>query len=114
MIIFLSCKETSLFMLLFIDRNINSTIFWQFNVLTLHKQVIAEFLSVEEAAGIKEAFDMIDTDKKGKINLGELRVGLQKLGHHIPDADLQILMDAVSAHKHILKSLTVSQNVNLA
>lgn len=53
---------------------------------------------MEEAAGIKEAFDMIDTDKKGKINLGELRVGLQKLGHHIPDADLQILMDAVSTH----------------
>lgn len=70
----------------------------QFSVMNKFKKraltVIAEFLSVEEAAGIKEAFDMIDTDKKGKINLGELRVGLQKLGHHIPDADLQILMDA--------------------
>lgn len=97
---------------IFTYRNINSTIFWQFNFLTLHKQVIAEFLSVEEAAGIKEAFGMIDTDKKGKINLGELRVGLQKLGQHIPDADLQILMDAVSTH--ILNSLTAPQNMNLA
>ncbi|XP_019163925.1 PREDICTED: calcium-dependent protein kinase 7-like [Ipomoea nil] len=70
----------------------------QFSVMNKFKKraltVIAEFLSVEEAAGIKEAFDMIDTDKKGKISLGELRVGLQKLGHHIPEADLQILMDS--------------------
>ena len=58
-------------------------------------QVIAEHLSVEEVAGIKEAFDMMDTNKRGKINLEELRTGLQKLGHQIPDADLQILMDAV-------------------
>jgi calcium-dependent protein kinase len=58
--------------------------------------VIAEHLSVEEVAGIKEAFDSMDTGKKGSINLEELRVGLQKLGQHIADADLQILMEAVS------------------
>ncbi|KAJ8574471.1 hypothetical protein K7X08_026276 [Anisodus acutangulus] len=55
-------------------------------------QVIAEFLSAEEVAGMKEAYEMMDTGKKGKINLGELKNGLQKLGHQIPDADLQILM----------------------
>lgn len=58
-------------------------------------QVIAEHLSTEEVAGIKEAFDGMDTGKAGKINLEQLRVGLQKLGHHIADADLQILMEAV-------------------
>lgn len=51
---------------------------------------------MEEVAGIKEAFDMMDTNKRNKINLEELRIGLQKLGHHVPDADLQILMEAVS------------------
>lgn len=58
-------------------------------------QVIAEHLSVEEVAGIKEAFDKMDINKRGKINLEELRIGLQKIGHQIPDADLQILMQAV-------------------
>ncbi|XP_021728997.1 calcium-dependent protein kinase 8-like [Chenopodium quinoa] len=70
----------------------------QFSVMNKLKKkalkVIAEHLSTEEVAGIKEAFDAMDTGKTGKINLEQLRVGLQKLGHHIPDADLQILMDA--------------------
>ena len=59
-------------------------------------QVIAEHLSGDEVAGIKEAFDMMDTNKRNKINLEELRVGLAKLGHSIPDPDLEILMEAVS------------------
>ncbi|GMH11479.1 hypothetical protein Nepgr_013320 [Nepenthes gracilis] len=57
-------------------------------------RVIAEHLSVEEVAGIKEAFDMMDTDKRGKINLEILRTGLRKLGQQVADADLQILMEA--------------------
>ncbi|XP_050223865.1 calcium-dependent protein kinase 8-like [Mercurialis annua] len=70
----------------------------QFSVMNKLKKralrVIAEHLSVEEVAGLKEAFDMMDTSKRGKINLEELKIGLQKLGQQIPDADLQILMDA--------------------
>lgn len=58
--------------------------------------MIAEHLSVEEVAGIKEGFLLMDTSKRGKINADELRTGLHKLGHQIPDADLQILMEAVS------------------
>ncbi|KAH9802984.1 calcium-dependent protein kinase 8 [Citrus sinensis] len=58
--------------------------------------VVAEFLSVEEVAGLKEAFEMMDTNKRGKINLEELRLGLLKGGQNIPEADLQILMDAIS------------------
>ncbi|KAJ8449468.1 hypothetical protein Cgig2_002265 [Carnegiea gigantea] len=57
-------------------------------------KVIAEHLSVEEVAGIKEAFDMMDAGKKGKIHMEELKAGLHKLGHQIADADLQILMEA--------------------
>ncbi|MFQ6631728.1 hypothetical protein Gotur_010052 [Gossypium turneri] len=70
----------------------------QFSVMNKLKKralrVIAEHLSVEEVAGIKEAFDVMDTGKRGKINLEELRMGLQKLGQQIPDADLQILVEA--------------------
>ncbi|CAI8613994.1 unnamed protein product [Vicia faba] len=70
----------------------------QFSVMNKLKKralrVIAEHLSVEEAAGLKEGFKLMDTSNKGKINFDELRVGLHKLGHQIPDADVQILMEA--------------------
>ncbi|XP_038726178.1 calcium-dependent protein kinase 8-like [Tripterygium wilfordii] len=70
----------------------------QFSVMNKLKKralrVIAEHLSVEEVAGLKDAFNMMDTGNRGMINLEELRAGLQKLGQKIPDADLQILMEA--------------------
>ncbi|KAG7010274.1 Calcium-dependent protein kinase 8 [Cucurbita argyrosperma subsp. argyrosperma] len=74
----------------------------QFSVMNKLKKralrVIAEHLSVEEVAGIKDAFEMMDVEKRGKINLEELRSGLQKLGQQIPEADLQILMEAAGVH----------------
>ncbi|KAF5447782.1 hypothetical protein F2P56_033305 [Juglans regia] len=70
----------------------------QFSVMNKLKKralrVVAEHLSVEEVAGLKEAFDMMDAGNRGKINLEELRLGLQKLGQQIADVDLQILMEA--------------------
>lgn len=70
----------------------------QFSVMNKLKKkalrVIAEHLSVEEVAGIKEAFNMMDTGKRGKINLEELKNGLHKLGQQVADSDLQILMEA--------------------
>jgi len=70
----------------------------QFSVMNKLKKralrVVAEHLTVEEVAGIKETFGMMDTGNTGKINLEELKTGLQRLGHQIPDADLQILMEA--------------------
>lgn len=70
----------------------------QFSVMNKLKKralgVIAEHLSIEEVAGIKEAFEMMDIGKKGKVNLEELRIGLQNLGQQIPDPDLQILVEA--------------------
>ncbi|QCE05263.1 calcium-dependent protein kinase [Vigna unguiculata] len=75
----------------------------QFSVMNKLKKralrVIAEHLSSEEAAGIKEGFDLMDTGNKGKINIDELREGLQKLGHQIPDADVQILMEVGDSDK---------------
>ncbi|GMP86905.1 hypothetical protein CsSME_00039504 [Camellia sinensis var. sinensis] len=62
-------------------------------------KVIAEHLSVEEVAGIKEGFQLMDTNNRGKINIDELRVGLLKLGHQMPDSDLQILMEAGDVDK---------------
>jgi len=62
---------------------------------------VADHLTGEEVAGIKDAFELMDTGKRGKITLDELRIGLQKLGHQIPDAELQILMDAVSTYSLI-------------
>lgn len=44
---------------------------------------------------MKEGFALMDTGKRGKIGLDELKVGLRKLGHQISDTDLHILMDAV-------------------
>ncbi|GJS25760.1 calcium-dependent protein kinase 7-like protein [Tanacetum coccineum] len=50
-------------------------------------QVIAESLSDEEVAGIRQGFDLMDTKKQGTINITELKAGLQKLGHQIPNSD---------------------------
>nr|XP_043613219.1 calcium-dependent protein kinase 8-like [Erigeron canadensis] len=69
----------------------------QFSMMSkLKKQalrVVAEHLSVDEVAGIREDFRMIDSGNKGKIDIDELRVGLHKLGHQVNDADLQTLME---------------------
>ncbi|KAI3706667.1 hypothetical protein L6452_24564 [Arctium lappa] len=75
----------------------------QFSVMYKLKKralrVVAEHLSVEEMAGMKEEFRMIDTGNKGRVNLEELQIGLPKLGHQINDADLQILMESADVDK---------------
>ncbi|XP_055807373.1 calcium-dependent protein kinase 32-like [Solanum dulcamara] len=62
-------------------------------------RVIAEHLTVDEVAGIKEGFQLMDIGNKGKIDINELRVGLLKLGHQIPESDVQILMDVGDVDK---------------
>ncbi|WOL11686.1 calcium-dependent protein kinase 20 [Canna indica] len=57
-------------------------------------RVVAEYLSTEEVADIKEMFEKMDISQKGSINLEELKIGLRKLGHQVADADVQILMEA--------------------
>ncbi|PON32481.1 Serine/threonine protein kinase [Parasponia andersonii] len=75
----------------------------QFSVMNKLKKralrVIAEHLSVEEVAGIREGFNLMDTSNRGRVNMEELRAGLHKLGHQIPDADVQILMEAGDVDK---------------
>ncbi|PKA49856.1 Calcium-dependent protein kinase 8 [Apostasia shenzhenica] len=70
----------------------------QFSVMNKFKKralkVVAEHLSVEEVADIKGMFEKMDMNEKGRITLEELKLGLHKLGHQIPDADVKILMDA--------------------
>jgi calcium-dependent protein kinase len=56
---------------------------------------------VEEAAIIREGFKLMDINNKGKINKDELKIGLHKLGHQVPDTDVQILMEAVSNTLHL-------------
>ena len=63
---------------------------------------------MEEVAGIKEGFALMDTGKKGKIGIDELKSGLHKLGHQISEADLHILMDAVSILVPLVKAFKPS------
>ncbi|XP_024985077.1 calcium-dependent protein kinase 7-like [Cynara cardunculus var. scolymus] len=75
----------------------------QFSVMYKLKKralrVVAEHLSLEEMAGMKEEFRVIDTGNKGRVNLEELRIGLPKLGHQINDADLQTLMESADVDR---------------
>uniref|UniRef100_A0A0D3BP69 non-specific serine/threonine protein kinase n=1 Tax=Brassica oleracea var. oleracea TaxID=109376 RepID=A0A0D3BP69_BRAOL len=67
--------------------------------VSLGETVIVEHLSVEEASGIKERFQVMDTSNKGKITIDELRIGLRKLGIVVSQDDIQILMDAGDVDK---------------
>ncbi|GJN23085.1 hypothetical protein PR202_gb10702 [Eleusine coracana subsp. coracana] len=57
-------------------------------------RVIAENLSEDEIAGLKEMFKMIDTDNSGHITYEELKVGLKKVGANLQESEIQALMEA--------------------
>ncbi|XP_058771288.1 calcium-dependent protein kinase 20-like [Vicia villosa] len=57
-------------------------------------RVIAENLSEEEIAGLKEMFKMIDTDNSGQITLEELKNGLERVGSVLKDSEITWLMQA--------------------
>lgn len=59
-------------------------------------QVIAESLSEEEIAGLREMFKAMDTDNSGAITFDELKAGLRKFGSTLKDTEIRDLMDAVS------------------
>jgi calcium-dependent protein kinase len=67
-----------------------------FSLNRLCLQVIAESLSEEEIAGLKEMFKMLDTDNSGHITLEELKTGLQRVGATLMDSEIDALMQAVS------------------
>nr|CAB3492948.1 unnamed protein product [Digitaria exilis] len=57
-------------------------------------RVIAESLSEEEIAGLKEMFKMLDADNSGHITLEELKTGLQRVGATLMDSEINALMEA--------------------
>lgn len=64
-------------------------------------QVIAESLSEEEIAGLKEMFKMIDTDNSGQITFEELKDGLRRFGANLNETEIKDLMQAVSSIKQL-------------
>ncbi|CAM8899398.1 unnamed protein product [Rhodiola kirilowii] len=57
-------------------------------------RVIAESLSEEEIAGLKEMFQAMDTDNSGAITFDELKAGLRRYGSTLQDTEIRDLMDA--------------------
>ncbi|KAF2288868.1 hypothetical protein GH714_021601 [Hevea brasiliensis] len=57
-------------------------------------RIIAESLSEEEIAGLKEMFKMIDTDNSGTISFEELKAGLKRFGANLKESEIYDLMQA--------------------
>ncbi|XP_042490913.1 calcium-dependent protein kinase 20-like isoform X3 [Macadamia integrifolia] len=57
-------------------------------------RVIAESLSEEEIAGLKEMFNMIDADHSGQITFEELKAGLERVGANLKESEIYDLMQA--------------------
>lgn len=58
--------------------------------------MIAESLSEEEIAGLREMFTAMDTDNSGAITFDELKAGLRRYGSTLKDIEIRDLMDAVT------------------
>ena len=69
-------------------------------------QVIAEQLSEEEIAGLKEMFKMLDADDSGSITFDELKSGLRRLGSGLKDDEIQTLLEAVSCYYYKFTNLS--------
>jgi calcium-dependent protein kinase len=63
-------------------------------------RVIAEFLSEEEIAGLREMFKMIDTDQSGAITFEELKSGLERVGSNLVESEIRALMDAADVDQN--------------
>ncbi|KAL1546112.1 Mitogen-activated protein kinase cpk1 [Salvia divinorum] len=57
-------------------------------------RVIAESMSEDEIAGLKELFKMIDTDNSGQITFEELKAGLNRVGANLKESEIYDLMQA--------------------
>ncbi|XP_047341256.1 calcium-dependent protein kinase 1-like [Impatiens glandulifera] len=70
----------------------------QFSALNKLKKmalrVIAENLSEDEIAGLKEMFKMIDTDNSGQITFEELKAGMKRVGANLKESEIYDLMQA--------------------
>ncbi|KAE8713145.1 Calcium-dependent protein kinase 1 [Hibiscus syriacus] len=61
-------------------------------------RVIAQRLSEEEIAGLKEIFKMIDTDGSGQITYDELKDGLKRFGANLAESEFHALMQAADVN----------------
>ena len=59
--------------------------------------MIAERLSEEEIAGLRELFKTVDIKNRGVITFGELRKGLTRYGNELVETEICDIMEAVSA-----------------
>ncbi|KAI9118762.1 hypothetical protein K1719_010207 [Acacia pycnantha] len=70
----------------------------QFSAMNRFKKmaliVIAQSLSEEEIAGLREMFKMIDTDNSGTITFDELKAGLKRVGANLKESEIYDLMQA--------------------
>ncbi|GJM87527.1 hypothetical protein PR202_ga03491 [Eleusine coracana subsp. coracana] len=62
-------------------------------------RVIAQNLSEEELAGLKEMFKAMDTDASGAITFDELKEGLRRYGSNLKESEIRDLMDAADVDK---------------
>ena len=58
--------------------------------------MIAERLSEEEIAGLRELFKKVDIKTRCVITFGELRKGLTRYGNELVDTEICDIMEAVS------------------
>ncbi|KAG0471482.1 hypothetical protein HPP92_016028 [Vanilla planifolia] len=65
-------------------------------------RIIAENMSEEEIAGLKEMFKMIDTDNSGQITFEELKDGLQRVGANLKESEISALMEAVAVNNSLV------------
>lgn len=61
-------------------------------------KVVAKNLPSEEIENYTQMFQMIDKDKDGTLTLEELKEGLRINGHPVPETEIQMLLEAVSAY----------------
>lgn len=57
-------------------------------------RVIAERMSEDEIAGLREMFKMLDADNSGTITFEELKEGLKRVGSNLMESEIRQLMDA--------------------
>ncbi|GJN30165.1 hypothetical protein PR202_gb18451 [Eleusine coracana subsp. coracana] len=64
-------------------------------------EVIAERLTEEEIAGLREIFKAVDVKNRGVITFGELREGLRRYGTGLDDNEISDIMEAADKDNNI-------------
>lgn len=60
-------------------------------------KVVAKNLPVEEMDKYTKMFHKMDKDNSGNLTLEDLKLGLQINGHPVPETEIEMLLEAVSA-----------------